>query len=123
MHKLVLPYPYDPPARALQLSTDELIPLKVAMKLCLPKEPIGGGNTPMDRNAMPEATVYKHGKAFGWKNEIGISKRLTPTTPARDRMRTEDINQAQFRGFIVAALDARHYFGPFSNRKHVDHGT
>jgi hypothetical protein len=91
------------------------------MKFRLPKEPIGDGNTPVDRAAMPEATVYKHGKTFGWKDEIGISKCLAPAAPARDCMRTEDINQAQFRGFIVPALDARHNFGPFSNRKHVGH--
>jgi hypothetical protein len=57
---------------------------------------------------MPEATVYKHGKAFGWKNEIWISKRFSLATPARDCMRTEDIDQAQFRSFVAAALDAGH---------------
>jgi hypothetical protein len=72
---------------------------------------------------MPEAPVYEHRNALGWKNEIGISKRLSPATPARDCMRAEDVNQAQFRGFIVAALYARHNFRPFSNRKHVGHGT
>lgn len=97
------------------------IPRPVALDLGFPEGGAGSRPGGVLGAAVPETAVDEQGYSQFLKNKIGFTWQLGTSSPARDAIRPENLNQSQFGALVATASDSGHEFGAFSFAQEVGH--
>jgi hypothetical protein len=68
---LVFPEAQHGPSIRFERVSRRSIPMTIGREFLRPVTPIRGGQRPMDRTAVPEASVHEHGDSARWEHDVG----------------------------------------------------
>jgi hypothetical protein len=119
--EVVFPNPEDAPPLPPQNPVDPSISGFIRCELSFPKGTVTNRRVAMLHAAMPETAIYKYCHARLMEYKIWFSKYRLMASPASDVVATQEFHQRDFRPFVAAPANARHYYRPFRLGENVRH--